>query len=346
MADAGRMQPVVDATNCDLEPIHIPGAILPHGAMLVLDGETFEILQAAGDLTGLLGASLESLLGRSVETLFRPTQIHYLRELCASLDLTRPRHLLDPNLRVIADRPLDASMHRSEGSIVLEFEAADQGDRFALDPLSGVQEMVTGFDDTASTRDLCHLAAERVRNVAGYDRVLVYRFMQDGSGWVIAESRENHLEPFLDLHYPAADIPQQARQLYIKNGLRLITQVNYQPAPLTPANNPRTGRPLDMSHAILRDVSPIHRQYLRNMGIDASMSISIVRGGKLWGLIACHHYSPRPLPRHLRAVCELFGSMFSLALEAREKSDTFNARLASRTACCPKAAGKAFPSPN
>jgi light-regulated signal transduction histidine kinase (bacteriophytochrome) len=107
--------------------------------------------------------------------------------------------------------------------------------------------------------------------------------------------------------------------------------VNYDPAPLIPPNNPETGKPLDMSQAILRDVSPIHREYLRNMGIDASMSISVIRGGELWGLIACHHYSTRRLPRHLRAVCELFGSMFSLQLEAREKGEQFGERLASRT---------------
>jgi len=116
----------------------------------------------------------------------------------------------------------------------------------------------------------------------------------------------------------------------VKNWLRLITQVDYDAAPLVPAANPRTGEPLDMSQAILRNVSPIHREYLRNMGIDASMSISIIRGGKLWGLIACHHYSPRILPRHLRAICELFGSMFSLQLEAREKGEQFDERLASR----------------
>ncbi len=154
--------------------------------------------------------------------------------------------------------------------------------------------------------------------------------MHDDSGWVIAESRETHLEPFLNLHYPAADIPAQARALYVKNWLRLITQVNYDPAPLRPRDNPRTGKPLDMSQALLRDVSPIHREYLRNMGIDASMSISIIRQGKLWGLIACHNYSPRILPRHLRAICELFGSMFSLQLEARENGEQFEERLASR----------------
>ena len=187
-----------------------------------------------------------------------------------------------------------------------------------------------GFSAAPSLCALCQLATESVRRVACYDRVMVYRFMADGSGWVIAESRVPELAPFLDLHYPAADIPVQARALYLKSWLRLITQVDYDPAPLIPERNPLTGQPLDMSYAILRDVSPIHREYLRNMGIDASMSISIIVGGKLWGLIACHNNSPRRLPRHLRAVCELFGSMFSLQLEAREKSEQFESRLASR----------------
>jgi chemotaxis family two-component system sensor kinase Cph1 len=320
-----------DINNCDREPIHIPGAILPHGVLLVLDSDTLEVLQAAGDLPGLLGKSLHDLLGKSADTVLNPAQTARLRRLSAQQALTTPRHLLDPAMRVHADIPLDASLHRCGDTLVLEFEAADIGDPFASDPLAAVQDMVEGFDAAPSLQALCQLAAERVREVAVYDRVLVYQFMQDGSGWVIAESREPHLEPFLDLHYPAADIPQQARALYLKNWLRLITEVNYDPAPLSPSLNPRTGLPLDMSHAILRDVSPIHREYLRNMGIDASMSISIIHGDKLWGLIACHHYSPRRLPRHLRAVCELFGSMFSMQLEVREKAQQFELRLASRT---------------
>jgi len=320
----------VDLTNCDREPIHIPGAILPHGAMLVVDPESLEVLQAAGDCQRLVGAGAQELLGRCADTFFRADQIERVRALANALDLKRPRHLLDPLLRIRADSPLDVSLHRSGDMLVLEFEAADTADRLAADPLAGVQEMIAGFGEAGSLQALCQLAAERVREVVQYDRVLVYRFMQDDSGWVIAESRKPELQPFLNLHYPAADIPQQARALYVKNWLRLITQVNYDPAPLLPKNNPRTGEPLDMSQAILRDVSPVHRQYLRNMGIDASMSISIIRGDKLWGLIACHHYSVRLLPRHLRAVCELFGSMFSLQLEARESGEQFGARLASR----------------
>jgi light-regulated signal transduction histidine kinase (bacteriophytochrome)/CheY-like chemotaxis protein len=317
-------------TNCDREPIHIPGAILPHGAMLVLDDATLRVLQAAGDTQGLLGRSVEALLDRTVDDLFSAEQLNRLRGLCQEQDLVKPRHLLDPILRVQPERPLDASAHCVDGALVLEFEAADIGDPFAVDPLSAVLLMVEGFSAAPSLFSLCQMATASVRRVAKYDRVLVYRFMADGSGWVIAESRAPELAPFLDLHYPAADIPQQARALYLKSWLRLITQVDYTPAPLTPLLNPRTEKPLDMSHAILRDVSPVHREYLRNMGIDASMSISIIVAGKLWGLVACHHNSPRLLPRHLRAVCELFGSMFSLQLEAREKSEQFEARLASR----------------
>ena len=320
----------VDLTNCDREPIHIPGAILPHGAMLVLECDTLRVLQAAGNTAGLLGRPLAELLDRPVDALLSRVQVNLLRALCKEIDLTKPRHLLDPMLRVVADQPLDASAHRIDNALVVEFEAAEMTDAFVADPLAAVQQMVEGFGTAASLYDLCQMATASVRRVAQYDRVMIYRFMADGSGWVIAESRAPELAPFLDLHYPAADIPQQARALYLKSWLRLITQVDYDPAPLMPTLNPRTGKPLDMSYAILRDVSPIHREYLRNMGIDASMSISIIVAGKLWGLIACHNNSPRILPRHLRAVCELFGSMFSLQLEAREKSEQFEARLASR----------------
>ncbi len=330
MNDAILTRDRVTLTNCDREPIHIPGAILPHGAMLVLDDATLRVLQAAGDTQGLLGRSIASLLDRTADDLFSIDQINRLRGLCGEPDLTKPRHLLDPILRVRPERPLDASAHCVDGALVLEFEAAEMGDPFVADPLSAVQLMVEGFSSAPSLFSLCQMATASVRRVAKYDRVMIYRFMADGSGWVVAESRAPELAPFLDHHYPAADIPQQARALYLKSWLRLITQVNYDPAPLTPVLNPRTGKPLDMSYAILRDVSPIHREYLRNMGIDASMSISIVVAGKLWGLIACHHNSPRLLPRHLRAVCELFGSMFSLQLEARERSEQFEARLASR----------------
>jgi light-regulated signal transduction histidine kinase (bacteriophytochrome) len=333
--DAGmtkRPDDTVDLTNCDREPIHIPGTILPHGAMLVVDPATLLVEQVAGDTLGLFGTDAASLAGQDLAGLLSSEQIERLRALLRSSSLTRPRHLLDPLLRVVPDRPTDASVHLSDGALVIEAEDADPTDRHAVDPLACVQEMFDGLGDAPDLQAYCQRAAERVRAAAGYDRVMVYRFMPDESGWVFAEARRADIAPFLDLHYPASDIPTQARALYLTSSLRLITEVDYTPAPLLPAINPRSGRPLDMSHATLRDVSPIHREYLRNMGVDASMSISIVSEGKLWGLIACHHYTPRRLPRHLRGVCELFGSMFSLQLEVRLRAEQLEARLLSRKA--------------
>lgn len=322
--------PQVDLSNCDREPIHIPGAILPHGAMLVVDPATWTIEQTAGDCQTLLGHSSDSLVGASLHAILSAPQVAKLNHLVLHSSLATPRHLLDPALRTHHSRPIDASIHMSDGALIIEFEDADLANPNASDPLLCIHEMIDGLGDAPTLHAYCQMAAERVRAVAGYDRVMVYRFMDDDSGWVFAEALREDLSPFLDLHYPASDIPKQARTLYLRSPLRLITQIDYAPAPLHPVLNPRSGKPLDMSHATLRDVSPIHREYLRNMGVNASMSISIVREGKLWGLIACHHQTPRRLPRHLRAICELFGSIFSLQLEARLRAEHFEASLRSR----------------
>ena len=322
----------IDLTNCDREAIHIPGTILPHGAMLAVDPATMRIEQVAGDTTGLLGTDAAALAGKNLSALFTTAQIERLQELLRGSSLSRPRHLLDPLLRVVTDRPIDASVHMSEGVLVIEFEDADLANRHAVDPLACVQEMIDGLGDTPDLQSYCQLAAERVRSIAGYDRVMVYRFMPDDAGWVYAEARRDDLNPFLDLHYPASDIPKQARAMYLTNSLRVITEIDYTPAPLMPSINPRSGSALDMSHATLRDVSPIHREYLRNMGVDATMAISVITEGKLWGMIVCHHYTPRRIPRHLRAVCELFGSIFSLQLEVRLRSEQLEARMLSRGA--------------
>lgn len=322
--------PAVDLTNCDREAIHIPGAILPHGAMLVLDEDSLEVLQVAGDTVGLIGHEQVALLGARLTDLIAGEKVDRLRGILGGSGLMKARHLLDPFMRVRSDRPVDVSVHRSGNVLVLEFEDADLTDPHATDPLAAVQGMLDGLDRCESLSVLCQMAADSVRRVAGYDRVMVYRFQHDDSGWVFAESKIDRLEPFLDLHYPASDIPVQARAMYLQSWIRLITGVDYEPARLVPPLHPRTSEPLDMSHATLRDVSPIHLEYLRNMGVGASMSISIIVEGKLWGLIACHHSSPRRLPRHLRAICELFGAMFSLQLESRERATQLEARLTSR----------------
>ena len=162
--------------------------------------------------------------------------------------------------------------------------------------------------------DLCQQAADRLRDLLGFDRVMVYRFQPDESGAVIAESVEDGYESFHGLRYPRTDIPQQARRLYLRNRFRIISDTLAKPVPIEPQIGAE-GTPLDLSMSTLRAVSPIHIEYLNNMGVRASLSISIVIEGKLWGLFACHHYAPRVLPYSLRTAAELFSELFSLSAE-------------------------------
>ncbi len=174
------------------------------------------------------------------------------------------------------------------------------------------------------TRGISELAQEAARQVTiltGFDRVMVYRFHPDGSGEVIAEVAKKGLETFLGLHYPASDIPQQARALYTRNWLRIIADIDAKPVPLV-STATHSASLLDLSMSTLRSVSPIHVEYLQNMGVGASMSISILRDGKLWGLFACHHYSPHHVSFERRTAAELFGQMFSWIIETREREAT------------------------
>jgi serine phosphatase RsbU (regulator of sigma subunit) len=146
---------------------------------------------------------------------------------------------------------------------------------------------------------------------------MIYRFLPDGVGWVFAESHREGLEPYLGLHYPASDIPQQARRLYVANRLRLIVDVAYRPVPIEPVENPRTGAPLDLSRSVLRSVSPVHVEYLRNMGVAASMSMSIVVNDQLWGLLLCHGSERHLVPSELRTACEQIAKFVSRHVATR-----------------------------
>jgi light-regulated signal transduction histidine kinase (bacteriophytochrome)/CheY-like chemotaxis protein len=310
-----------DLGNCDLEPIHLPGSVQPHGLLLVLHPESLAVLQAAGD-AALLGAAAPPAPGTPLAALLPPEA----REAVAALAADRPATPQATDLVLDDGRVLDLQLHRTEAGVMLELEPLPKGPPVARrEALPVVQAMVAQLGATRDVAELCEVAAEEVRRVTGFDRVMVYRFLPDGSGEVIAEARDAGIGAYLGLRFPASDIPRQARRLYERNWLRIIPDAGYVPAPLLPALSPLTGRPPDLSQCGLRSVSPLHLEYLGNMGVRASMSLSVLRGGALWGLIACHHRAPRPLPLALRAACGLFAQMFSLQLEAKQQAAEFAA---------------------
>ena len=311
-----------DLTNCDREQIHVPGSVMPHGALLALDPTSLVVQQSGGDLA-LLPCGGE-VLGHSLPDRLSPPLAAQLRAAATGLaSLTRPHHLFS---LAANGRHVEVIAHASGGLLVLDLEPQLEGD--PNDSLSLVQDMVGRVRGAGTIAETFDAIAQAVREASGFDRVMVYRFLGDGSGAVEAEARSGEVPSYLGLRYPASDIPQQARALYLKNGIRAIPDAGYSPAPLAAL----PGAPaLDLSFSLLRSVSPIHLEYLANMGVTASLSLSLVVEGRLWGLVACHHRSPRFLSYRRRVALELFAQMASFQLETKLEAEALGSRLRQKT---------------
>lgn len=331
MTDATPSFGQADLTTCDREPIHIPGSIQPHGILLVVNRDDFSILQCAGDTRFMIGVEPARLPQLSLSGLL-PQNIVLLiaQRLHVPQPLVLPTVIFGIN-PLTGALPLDATVHACGNRAMIELEPARRSVTVSGDPLAQVKAMLAPLSAGDSVESTCALAARQVREAIGFDRVDVYQFLADGSGVVIAEDRNEKVDSFLGLHFPVSDIPVQARELYRRNWLRTIPDISYVPAPLISCESSKTDGPLDMSYCCLRSVSPIHIEYLRNMGVTASMSLSIVIRGELWGLIACHNYAPRYLAADIRVACELFAQICSLQLEAKNETDAARRRIVPHT---------------
>jgi chemotaxis family two-component system sensor kinase Cph1 len=313
----------LDLTACDREPIHIPGSIQPHGMMLVAERDGLIVRQVAGEVEQRLGIAdwkdqeLDVLIGEvlsaKVAALVQPgTAAGYVGKLQAA-----------------SGEFLDVSAHLSDAHVIIELEPASIDDppaAFVLDRLSAI---AAGFERMVSLTTLCDRAAFEFRRVTGFDRVMVYRFLDDGVGEVVAEARREDMHSFLNHRFPASDIPLQARALYLRNLIRVIPDAAYQPALLRPGWT--APAPLDMSDSSLRSVSPVHLQYLSNMNVRASASVSIVKDGMLWGLIACHHESPRSLTYDVRATCRALAGGLARQIKVNEEAEGYRQRIRLRS---------------
>ncbi|WP_374408379.1 HWE histidine kinase domain-containing protein [Pelagerythrobacter sp.] len=308
MSGAGH---TVDLTNCDREPIHKLGQIQDFGALLAVNAD-WMVVHHSVNVGEVLSPRAPVEPGVPVRDLFAAEAAEQMRDaLSAIRDSDGIERLFGIDLVGDGNR-FDVALHVSGALTVIEIEP-HAGEAFASH-IGSLRPMMADIEKQGDVEALCQRAAEQMKRLLGFDRVMVYKFHEDQSGEVIAEAREPELEAFQGLRYPKTDIPAQARALYLRNLLRIISDVNAAPVPIEPAVS-LEGVPLDLSLSTLRSVSPIHIEYLKNMGVDASMSISIVVRGELWGLFACHHYSPRVLPYSLRTVAELFSQLFSLLID-------------------------------
>lgn len=312
-------------TSCDKEPIHIPGAIQPHGCLLAF---------RLSDLTLCCwSANARDWIGREpAEGLELSVAVPGLRGTIVEAVVNGPNGVVEA---VKVPEPVNgvdchAAIHRVDGVLIVEIERSIEPSASPLKSLPLRLNVANQRLQTAREyNDLFDIIASEVRDVSGFDRVMVYRFLPGGHGSVVGEAVRDDLESFRGLHYPATDIPQQARRLYRLNTVRSITDIEASPCPLQPGVNPVTGRPLDLSFSRHRAVSPVHVEYLHNMGVRASMSISVLCDGELWGLVACHHYEPRRLSFDQRAACEVLGVMAGAYLTTGEQAER-NKRFAER----------------
>lgn len=324
----------IDLDNCAREPIHIPGSIQPRGVLAVVRESDFTVRQVSANVADMLGRSVDAVLGRHLSELMGPDQSALVAKAASNVGDLRQRNPIGCDIDVAGERrAYDAILRREPGGVLLvELEIA-YGERPYSFPntYQAVRNSVEDLNRADTMAELYDTTARAVRSLTGFDRVMVYRYDEDYNGEVVAESKREDLNSFLGLHYPASDIPAQARALYEKNWIRLISDVNYTPAPLVPDIDPEVGHPLDLTYATLRSVSPIHIEYLQNMGVHASMSISLLRHGRLWGLIACHHYSgPHLPPFGTRVAAEFLGSTLSLRLVDQFEDDELHRRLAAQ----------------
>jgi light-regulated signal transduction histidine kinase (bacteriophytochrome)/CheY-like chemotaxis protein len=304
------------STACDREPIHSLGTIQPFGFLLSVNADWL-VARASENVEKFIGITHAEVVGQSAEACLSALLLHEIRSrLQVAGGMGVVERLYGQRLRS-GGAKFDIAIHQSGREVILEFEPSS-GEPTA--PLAVLRTMALRVERQTTLEGVYREVARQVRGLTGFDRVMVYRFDEDGAGEVVAEAVNHGLIPYLGLRYPASDIPAQARALYEKNYLRIIADIDAAPVSIIPALSPE-GYPLDLTMSGLRSVSPIHIEYLRNMGVQTSMSISVLQGGRLWGLIACHHGTARHINLEVRSTAELFGQMFSYLLDSRARKE-------------------------
>ncbi|MBU7584774.1 MAG: GAF domain-containing protein [Nostoc sp. TH1S01] len=322
--------PSINVTSLKEAPIHTSRQIQPHGVLLVLAEPELQILQVSNNTWAVFGIEPEAMLQKKLEDLLDSFQIERIKAGLAedNLEFINPTKLW---FRKKGDEYVvfDAVFHRNpEGCLILELEPTFSQENIPfLSFYHLARASINQLEKTSTLRDFCQIIVQEVRKVTGFDRVMLYKFDHDGHGSVIAEEKLETLEPYLGLHYPESDIPKPARKLFTSNSIRIIPDTQAEPVQLIPAINPVSQRFVDLTNSILRNPAACHIEYLHNMGVGASLTISLIKDQQLWGLIACHHQTPKFVSYELRKACEFLGRVIFSEISAREETEDYDYRM-------------------
>lgn len=320
----------INITSLKEAPIHLSSQIQPHGILLVLEESELKILQTSNNTLDVFGISPEKMVEKKLEHLIDSYQLEKIKSGLSEQNLD----FINPTKMWIKKKGddytvFDAIFHRNtEGFLILELEPAISQENIPfLSFYHLARASINRLENTKNLQAFCQIIVEEVRKVIEFDRVMLYKFDNDGHGSVVAEEKIADLEPYLGLNYPESDIPKPARKLFIDNSIRLIPDSQIEPVEIFPVNNPITDRPIDLTKSSLRSPAKCHIEYLHNMGVDASLTISLIKDKKLWGLIACHHQTPKYISYELRKACEFLGKLTFSEVSAREETEDYDYRI-------------------
>ena len=315
--------------DCNPYPIRFIDSIQPHGILFSLGYSDLKILQVSANAEALLQQPLTDLIGQPLTVVFAAADVDRLRHCLdqnqaeAYLTLTHPPtgQSFLTSLHWQPERQPERQPDRQPETLLMELELQTANEISSEGLCCQINTAIAAFGTARDLPSLVDSFAREIQRLTGFDRVMVYRFQPDQSGMVVAEVNHSGHENYLGLHYPATDIPREARSLFYDNPLRFIPDLSYGPVPLVPAESPLTHSPLDLGAADLRGVSPPHIEYLQRMGVSASMTFSLTDEQGLWGLIACHHYQPKPVPKITRMVLTMLAKVASLELMRHQEQD-------------------------
>lgn len=303
-----------DALFCGRQPLHQTNLIQPHGVLMVIGLQAFEILQVSENVSQLISLPYTDLVQQPLRNFIMPESLELLQQHAANGLFQNRIPVVLSFLNGTEQLPYLVFVHESEHTLLLEVEFKNRQDPAANSFVTVFQQLkrVTAAIESKTTlEDVCKVAAQEIKNISGFDKVMIYSFDEEWNGTVLAEEMERGMDSYLGLKFPASDIPKPARDLYLRNSYRIIPNREYEPVSLYPENNPLTGTQLNLSYAGLRSVAPVHLEYLKNMGVQASMSTRIVHKEQLWGLIACHHRTAKYLSFDECSVFEFLSNVVS-----------------------------------
>jgi chemotaxis family two-component system sensor kinase Cph1 len=310
---------------CERQPIHNLGFIQPHGVLMSLNLLDLKILQVSRNTNEIMGIESKNFFGQSLNQFLEPSQQKKLQQYIQEDNF----NFASPLKITLNNVELNAIIHLNvHGFLIVELEPINKKSNFNLVKFyQDIRITITKIHQAVTLKQMCSILVKQLRKMLDFDRVLVYKYDQDWHGVVIAEDKEEQIESYLGLHYPATDIPTPARELYIKNWVRYIPNIDYQPTEIIPLSDPIANMPLDLTYSVLRGVATCHREYMQNWGVKTSMSISLLQQNKLWGLIAFHNYSLKSIPYEIRQACELIGQVVSLELLAKDDQEGYQYKL-------------------